>query len=124
MNSVYHIIISHTIVERANRTLRNALNKVSGSIKNKLSRVVTNYNNTIHRGIGMKPKDALLMKNRNIVKEKSMEYEREFQKIHKKLETFVIGENVLIKNEIKKNEFDKKGKIISCLHENVYLVKM
>lgn len=42
-------------VERANKTLREALKKTPGVLKIKLKQIVSNYNNLTHRGIGMTP---------------------------------------------------------------------
>jgi IS30 family transposase len=49
-------------VERANRTIRNALRKTSNQTKTTLSKVVENYNNIVHRGVGFCPNEAMWKK--------------------------------------------------------------
>ncbi|KAG0417737.1 putative uncharacterized transposon-derived protein F54H12.3 [Dictyocoela roeselum] len=54
-------------IERVNRTLRNALNKEKGKIKERITRILDNYNTKIHRGVGMSPNEAILNENLNKV---------------------------------------------------------
>lgn len=56
-------------VERANKTLRDAIRKTQGRLSVKLKEIVANYNNTRHRGIGMTPNQALLEENWQKVRE-------------------------------------------------------
>lgn len=57
----YHA--SNGRVERANRTIRDALKKVNKPIRIALKDVVDKYNRTIHRGIGMAPIEAMKPEN-------------------------------------------------------------
>ncbi|MGL6119850.1 MAG: hypothetical protein ACRC0V_05030, partial [Fusobacteriaceae bacterium] len=50
-------------VERANRTIREAIKKTAGSLKIKLQGIIDNYNNSFHRAMGMTPDLALDIKN-------------------------------------------------------------
>ena len=112
-------------VERANRTIRNALRKEKGPIRAKLPKVLDTYNNMEHRGIGTSPNEAVKEENWEKVRKVQEKYRKEFKE--KKLEKFTLEKDVLIKNEFRKNKMDdyfkEKGKIKSQISENVYLVE-
>jgi hypothetical protein len=114
-------------VERANRTIRNALRKTPGSTKKKLSKVIYNYNNTFHRGIGMSPMKALDEKNREKVYDWQKNYELDYLKYKKMQEKFGLGDKVLIKNENRKSKmddlFNNKGVVVENLKHDFYLIK-
>lgn len=65
-------------IERANRIIRTALNKESGKIKERLEKVINNYNKTYHRRIGMTPEEALNKENNLKVWEHQTKYMKEF----------------------------------------------
>ena len=75
-------------IERANRTLRNACKKTPGLLKVKLKRIVENYNNVLHRGIGMSPNEALKEENHERVKIHENKYKKEFKKNKGTIEEF------------------------------------
>ncbi len=50
-------------VERAIRTLRDALKRTRGTLKAKLPKILAAYNNAKHRGIGTSPIEALKEEN-------------------------------------------------------------
>jgi hypothetical protein len=97
-------------------------------IRTKLNKIVENYNNMVHRGIGMCPNDAMKCENFERVRKNEELYSKEFKRIHKQAESFKIGNEVLIRNEIKKNkmedEFSEKGIIIKHEYGDVYQVKL
>ena len=114
-------------VERANRTLREALKKTSGPVRVKLSKVVDNYNNIRHRGVGMTPNEATIKENWEKVRFNETAYEKEFARKMKKVSKLNIGDNVLVRNEFKEgkmdDEFFTRGIIVKNIYGNVYLVK-
>jgi hypothetical protein len=132
-NSVFHKLAIHYYhksngrVERANRTVRNAIRKTKGSTKVKLSRIVENYNSMVHRGTGFSPNDAVKRENWSKVKINTKKYNEEFKRKVSKCEKFYQEENVLIRNEHKKckmdDEFSERGKITKRLYGDVYEVK-
>ena len=83
------------------------------------------YNNLKHRGIGMSPDEALKEENWEKVKKTQEKYQKEFKE--RKLESFEIGEKVLIKNELMKgnmdDQFKEKGTIMSKISENIYEIE-
>ncbi|KAF9742977.1 hypothetical protein NGRA_3604, partial [Nosema granulosis] len=54
-------------IERANRTIRDALKHTKGLTKRILSEVISSYNNTYHRGLGMSPNEATKPERKNEV---------------------------------------------------------
>jgi acetyl/propionyl-CoA carboxylase alpha subunit len=114
-------------VERANRTIRNAIRKTGKPVKIALKRIIENYNNMTHRGIGMSPNSAMLKENWDTVKKYQEKYQKEFQKKHKNVKILKIGDKVLIRNEHRNtkmdNYFDKEGVIKQRVYGNVYLVE-
>ncbi|KAG0419938.1 Pro-Pol polyprotein, partial [Dictyocoela muelleri] len=112
-------------IERANRTLRNALNKEKGKIKEKLNKVLNTYNGIKHRGIGMSPNEALKSENFEKVLEIQNKYSKEFGK--KNLEQkFKKGDKVLIRKEIKVSKADKEfepgGLVYKIISPEKYVV--
>jgi hypothetical protein len=71
-------------VERVNRTIREAIKKTPGNVKTKCKRIIDNYNNTCHRGLGMSPNSTCKPENfenvkrtmRNIVNNLKVKYAR------------------------------------------------
>ncbi|KAG0441895.1 hypothetical protein DMUE_0711 [Dictyocoela muelleri] len=104
--------------------IRTTLKKTKG--KNKLERVVYEYNKSINRGIWMCPNEAILSINRDTVLEKQLKYEKEFIKAtyRKSNDIFNNNENVLIKNEIRNKKMDKecigKGKVLKSIGNICY----
>jgi hypothetical protein len=115
-------------IERANRTIRNAIRKSKGSLKKNLKRIIENYNNLEHRALGMSPNEAIKKENWSRVKEYEKHYKKEFAKYSKKEVQFKINDRVLLRNEFKNckmdNEFQDEGKIIKREYGDVYQVKM
>lgn len=111
-------------VERANRTIRNALKKSKGPTKMNIKRIVYNYNNIPHRAIGMSPNDAMNPLNWERVAEHTLKYSKEFLKGSKVVTKFNDGEKVLIRNEFKTNkmddEFRETGTIVKNEYGNIY----
>ncbi len=111
-------------IERANRTIRDALKRTSGPINCRLNEVVRKYNDQEHRGIGMEPNKAIKEENFNEVRKRAIAYSKEFKT--RKLGEFNIGDQVLIKNETKKTkmdkEFDRKGEVVEKIGANEYIV--
>jgi Reverse transcriptase (RNA-dependent DNA polymerase)/RNase H-like domain found in reverse transcriptase/Integrase core domain/Aspartyl protease len=114
-------------IERANRTVREALKHSKGPTKKVLKEVIASYNMTFHRGIGMTPNDAEQPKNRSEVLKKQEEYAKEFSKRLSKYESIKMNDKVLIKNENKENkmdnEFDQSGIVTCILGNDTYEVK-
>lgn len=114
-------------IERVNRTIRNALKKTPGSVKQKLAKIVENYNNLKHRALGMSPNDALKPENYDKIKKREESYEKEFIKKYGTMETFAENDKVLIRNEIKQtkmdDEFKELGVIIKDEGRNIFTVK-
>ncbi|KAG0420378.1 Pro-Pol polyprotein [Dictyocoela roeselum] len=50
-------------IERANRTIREALKRSKGPVKLILGEFINNYNKSEHRGIGMSPNEGFLKEN-------------------------------------------------------------
>jgi hypothetical protein len=114
-------------VERANRTIREALTKTSKPIGVCLQEVIDRYNRTIHRGLGISPNDACKEENYNKIKEHEKKYELEFKRKNRKREILEENQKILIKNEFRKKKGDKrffeKGTIARHLYGEVYEVK-
>ena len=112
-------------VERAIRTIRTGMKKNKGLYQSRLKEVVRTYNEIKHRGIGISPNEAMMSKNREIVLKNQQKYANEFKE--KKFEELKTGDDVFIRNESKKDkmdlEFNKQGKVLKKLRENIYLVK-
>ena len=113
-------------IERANRTIRDALRKSKGLLRVNLKEVIKRYNDTIHRGISMTPNEAMKEINWIKVKEHQEKYKREFKERH--FIKFNIGDRVLVKNELKQDKMDDhfkdEGIIKEGLQHNAYKVKM
>ena len=113
-------------IERANRTIRQALNRMNGSLKVKLNRALQSYNATFHRGINTTPTEACEPENFNKVLTHTEKYAKEFKE--RQPQTFRVGDKVIIKNETKINknddEFKIRGKISEILEHNSYSVKL
>lgn len=114
-------------VERANRTIRDALKKTAGPLKLRLRNAVKAYNDCRHRGIGMSPDEAMMKSNWEKVREHQARYSQEIMK-NKGFEKFEIGQKVLIRNELKKgkmdDEFKDQGIIVECLEHDVYKIRL
>ncbi|KAF9760719.1 Retrovirus-related Pol polyprotein from transposon 17.6 [Nosema granulosis] len=114
-------------IERANRTIREALKHTKGPTKRVLKNVIAAYNLTHHRGIGMPPNDALRPEMRKEVLKKQDIYAEEFKRRIGKYENLKMNEHVLIKNETKENkmdnEFDKVGVVTSIIGSDSYEVQ-
>ena len=65
-------------IERANRTIRNALRKSSGPTKKNIKAILRNYNNLPHRGIGISPEEAMKEENHEKVRNRAKLYGKEF----------------------------------------------
>lgn len=115
-------------VERMNRTIRNAMKKTKGVKKIELAKIIRNYNNILHRGIGMSPNDAMLPENKLKVLENSIKYAKEFKRYFRKHEKFKIGQKVILKNELRSTkmepEFKGEATIIKDLGKDKYIVKL
>lgn len=111
-------------IERANRTIRDALRKSKGLLRVNLKRIINRYNETEHRALGMSPKEAMKGENREGLLERQEKYKNEFKE--KKLRKYEIGSKVLIKNEQKKDkmddEFRESGEIRKALNHDAYEV--
>ncbi|KAG0432508.1 Intracisternal A-particle Pol-related polyprotein [Dictyocoela muelleri] len=94
-------------IERTNRTLRNALNKESGKIKERLNKALYNYNITKQRRIGMSPNEALLNINLHMVIRNQEIYSREFGNKYLNNE-YSICDKFFIKKEIRNSKADKE----------------
>ncbi|KAG0419635.1 Gag-Pol polyprotein [Dictyocoela roeselum] len=98
--SIPHYHQSNGRIERANRTVREALKKETGSYTVRLSKVLKNYNDKlVHRAIGMPPREALLKENRSKVLSTIEKYKKEFKT--SKLQNFDIEQSIIIRKEIK-----------------------
>lgn len=65
-------------IERANQTIRRAINKTKGKLKDKMDKIIENYNKLEHRAVGMSPNDAIKENNWNKVREIGNKYKKEF----------------------------------------------
>jgi hypothetical protein len=130
INHIYSIPYYHKSngrVERVNRTIRTALKKSGGTPKAKLNKIIENYNNCYHRALRMSPNDAVQNKNKDEVLKNVPKYKKEFKKQRNK-KSFVLNQNVLVKNETKRTkmdeEFNGEGIIIERMSGKTYKVKM
>lgn len=109
-------------------TIREAVKRTSGPISRTLSRIVEAYNNAIHRGIGMKPVEAVKPENINAVVQHQEIYSKEFKQQKHAKKSFKPNEGVLIRNEKRTSKMDdvfKEQGIIKCSKGNgVYQVKL
>ncbi|KAG0432949.1 Retrovirus-related Pol polyprotein from transposon 17.6 [Dictyocoela muelleri] len=97
-------------IERANRTIRNTLKHTIGSTRKILDSILSNYNNSVYRGIGMAPNQASLHENHIKIIKFQIKYSKEFKIRNKKDGKIKINERVLIKNEIKRTKMDDEYK--------------
>lgn len=115
-------------IERANRTIRNALRKSSGPTKKKLQGIIRNYNNLPHRGTGISPEEATKTENHDKVMSRAKEYGKEFNRTIGRKTKLVVNDNVWLRNELKRgkmdDEFDKKGVVVENVYGDVYKVKV
>lgn len=102
-------------LERVIRTLRAALKRTSGPLKQKLPKVVAAYNASKHRGIDMPPEEALKPENWALVKQAEMKYRKELK--NKPIQQFYPGNAVLIRNENKRSKIDAEFKDIGTVKE-------
>ncbi|KAI5151864.1 hypothetical protein ENBRE01_2444 [Enteropsectra breve] len=113
-------------IERANRTIRDALKRVKGADKIKLGKIIDKYNNIKRRGIGMSPVEAKNEENREQVIKNSLKYSKEFKVGLGKKEKFTVGQKVILRNEQKAgkmdDEFKEKGKVILELAKGAYKI--
>ena len=113
-------------VERVNRTVRNALRKTKGPTKRILKSIVDKYNQMKHRGIGIPPNEAMKPENQEKAKQLVENYAKEFRKRSDK-ESLCPGDEILIKNELKRNKMDPQfkdaGTVTRRISNNVYEVK-
>lgn len=114
-------------VERVNRTIREAIRKSKGPVKKNLKLLIENYNGMVHRGIGMSPKNAIMRENWDVVRNNVDKYKNEFKKYNKIRTTFQIGDEVLIRNEMKTKKMDEAfkefGEVLERVHGDVYKIK-
>jgi hypothetical protein len=89
-------------IERANRMIRNAFRKSNAINAKVLKEIISNYNNLLHRGIGMSPNEAMKAENRNEVIENSNKYIREFMNKDNSFVRLNVNDRVILKKEIKK----------------------
>lgn len=119
-------------IERAIKTIREGLLKDQDTLtKEKVKKIIKNYNNTYHTAIGKTPVEAMARDDvsLNIANSKYSYYATRFKKGYR--ETFVKGQKVLIaKNEniqgVTKNvkgRFLDSGVIIEVCVKDSYLVK-
>lgn len=101
-------------IERANRTIRNAIRKTKGDLKDNLSVIIENYNNILHRALGTTPNEALRPENRERINKRIERYKKEFNEEHQR--SYKIDDKVLVKDETRKTKdspwYKEKGKII------------
>lgn len=111
-------------IERANRTVREALKHARGPTKKVLANVIASYNKTYHRGIGMSPDEALNPSLRNTVIANQEKYGKEFEKKYSEYSKFEVNDTVIIKKEIKDtkmdNEFEDVGLVVKVLGSDTY----
>jgi hypothetical protein len=115
-------------IERVNRTIREAIKRTKGSLKQNFTAILANYNNSFHRAIGMSPNEAMCEENFKKVKEKEAAYQKEFVKQRNcKNETLKVKEHVLIKNENRINKMDnifkECGIVLEALDHDKYLIE-
>jgi hypothetical protein len=115
-------------IERANRTIRNAIKKTKGCLRARLQDIIDQYNNTIHRGIGMSPNEAMLSSNYEKVILAQERYCKEFDKKASTRQKFEVDDEVLIKNEKLTSKMDdvykEKGKVTEKIESNVYKIRL
>lgn len=92
-------------VERAIKTIRNGLRKEQGPLKKRLTTVVKNHNDTVHRAIGMTSNDALKQENWPLIKESIEKYKKEFDRKNFKMECFKPNTRVLIRKKIERQKW-------------------
>lgn len=115
-------------IERFNLTLQDGIRKLKGTLKSRINTFLKSYNNTYHSGIKLTPIEANLDENLKFVKLmnlKNNEYTNRFGK--SKREKFNVGEQVLIKKEIRTKldaYFDKLGLIKQVLNDDSYIVEV
>ncbi|MGL5709134.1 MAG: reverse transcriptase domain-containing protein, partial [Aeromonas sp.] len=111
-------------IERAIRTIRDACRKIPGATSDKLGKIISAYNRTEHRGIGMTPEQALKKENWDKVKINVEKYKGEFECKSKRVNILRDGEKVLIRNELRKGKMDdaynEHGIVVRRIHGNVY----
>lgn len=110
-------------VERVIQTLRRALNRTRGTLKSKLGRVTAQYNQTVHRALGMSPRQALCPENVERVQKASERYRKEFNDGTRP--GLDLEQKVLIRKEIRSKDdkhFEKHGKVVSKLSPMTYEV--
>ncbi|KRH91753.1 hypothetical protein M153_27896000527, partial [Pseudoloma neurophilia] len=95
-------------VERAIKTIRNALKRSKGPLPGKVKRFIKAYNTMKHRRVGMSPNEAMKPENREKVLQNSEKYREEFKETQ--IEGFNVGDAVLIRYENKKNMTDDEYK--------------
>ncbi|MGL5708136.1 MAG: reverse transcriptase domain-containing protein [Aeromonas sp.] len=115
-------------IERANRTIREAIKKTPGLLKVKLEGIIKNYNNLKHRAIGCSPIEALREDKRKMINEHTKKYAKEFNIRKGRMKSFEVGDSVIIKNEFKtkkmQDEFVETGIVKEVIRENKYLIKL
>ena len=97
--SIPYLHESNGRVERVNRTIRDALKRTRGRLRNVLAKVIYAYNKADDLGLGMSPAEALLRENFQKVGKKQEDYMKEFGSNKEALPVFDIGQRVYIRNE-------------------------
>lgn len=95
------------------------MRKSKGVYTKRLEHVLENYNNSLHRGIGISTNEALNEENYQIVKSTGEKYRKEFQS--RNLDKFKVNDKVLIRSEINKDKMNKNNKesdMIIEVHDN------
>ncbi|KAG0427929.1 Gag-Pol polyprotein, partial [Dictyocoela muelleri] len=113
-------------IERANRTIREAIKHTNGLTSQILSEIIDNYNNSIHRATGITPNNGLLNENQYYILTKQNMYAKEFKLKKSFNEKFELFDKVMIWNELKQSkmdcEFRETGFISKILGKNTYEV--
>ncbi|KAF7698525.1 hypothetical protein CDIK_1481 [Cucumispora dikerogammari] len=97
-----------------------------GLTKRILKSIEDKYNQIKHRGIGIPPNEAMNPINQEKVRRFMKRYAEEFNKENNK-ESLYPGDEILIKNEVKKDkmdlEFKNVGTVINRISNNAYEIK-
>lgn len=89
-------------------------------MKSNLNKIVENYNNAVHRGLGTSPNEALKEINFEKIYKNVQKYKKEFKKERGNKREYKCGEKVFIKNELKENKMDEEFNGIGVVVKNDY----